>query len=103
MRVRTTEGQWLNVQIGPRDYVAQKDFLVVAGDRVHLTGWEARAAGAPGATPVFVVADISQDGHTLQLRNRSGEPLWISPSLATPGSAATGRSARRTGVEPNEP
>jgi hypothetical protein len=103
MRVKTTDGQWINAQIGPRDYVAQKDFIIVAGDRVHLTGWNASATGEPGATPVFVVADIAQDNHSLQLRNRNGEPLWAAPSMATPGSAATGRTTRRAGVEPNEP
>jgi hypothetical protein len=87
MRVRTTEGQVVNVQVGPRDYVAQKDFIVVAGDRVRLNGWDARVSGA---TPVFVVGDISHNGHVLPLRNRSGEPLWTSqvnlPGQESPGA-----------------
>ncbi len=99
LRVRTTDGQIVNVQVGPRDYVSQQGFFVVNGDRIHLTGWDARATGAPGAMPVFVVSDISQDGHTLRLRNSSGEPLWTSQTGigAMPGT----RSGMAT--EPNEP
>ena len=111
----------VNVQVGPRDYVSKQDFIVVTGDRVHLTGWDARATGEPGATPVFIVADISQDGHTLQLRNRNGEPLWTSPSgmsgqqRGTMDPAPTSRTqgnrdavaadddAQGSAQEPNEP
>jgi hypothetical protein len=111
MRVKTMDGQLINVQVGPRDYVASKDFIVVAGDRVHLTGWDARGTGAPGAAPVFVVADISQNNHVLQLRNRSGEPLWTSgvslPGQQRPGTVGETPSgqgtANRTATEPNEP
>jgi sporulation protein YlmC with PRC-barrel domain len=74
LHVKTTDGQILNVQVGPRDYVSKQGFFIVNGDRVHLTGWDARVAAAP----VFVVADITQDGHTLHLRSDSGEPLWTS-------------------------
>jgi sporulation protein YlmC with PRC-barrel domain len=113
MRVRTTDGQSVNVQVGPRDYVAQKDFIVVAGDRVRLNGWDAHIPGAPGAAPVFVVGDISQDGHTLQLRSRTGEPLWTSqvslPGQEKPGAMDRSSAGRglgttgRTATEPNEP
>ncbi len=126
LRVRTTDGQIVNVQVGPRDYVSKQGFFVVNGDRVHLTGWDARATGAPGAASVFVVADLSQDGHTLQLRSRDGAPLWTSqagiggqrsrdtmgrtstsetPSsqMATPGSTDTSRTRSGIAGEPNEP
>lgn len=98
LRVRTSDGPLVNVQVGPRDYVSKQDFIVVTGDRVHLTGWNARSTAEAGATPVFIVADISQDGHTLALRNRSGEPLWTSPSgmsesqRSTMSQAPTGRT-----------
>jgi len=114
-RVKTTDGEIVNVQVGPRDYVSKQGFFIVKGDRIHLTGWDARATGAPGAASVFVVADISQVGHAFHLRNRNGVPLWTSqpgiggqtsttetPSsqMATPGTART-----RSGIagEPNEP
>jgi sporulation protein YlmC with PRC-barrel domain len=130
LRVRTSDGRLVNVQVGPRDYVSKQDFIVVTGDRVHLTGWDARATGETGATPVFIVADISQDGHTLALRHRSGEPLWASPSsmsepsrstmtpapagrtqgtetpsqrTTTSGTAGSSGIATRAAQEPNEP
>jgi sporulation protein YlmC with PRC-barrel domain len=88
LRIRTTDGQIVNVQVGPRDYVSRQNFFVVNGDRVRLTGWNARITDAPSATPVFVLADISQNGSVLQLRNRNGEPLWT----AEPGAAERQRS-----------
>jgi sporulation protein YlmC with PRC-barrel domain len=129
LRVQTSDGKLVNVQVGPRDYVSKQDFIVVTGDRVHLTGWDARATGETGATPVFIVADISQDSHTLALRNRSGEPLWASPSSmsepsrstmtpaptgraqgtetpsqqTTPGTAGRSGITTRAAQEPNEP
>lgn len=130
LRVQTSDGRLVNVQVGPRDYVSKQDFVVVTGDRVHLTGWDARTTGETGATPVFIVADISQDGHTLALRNRSGEPLWTPPSsmfeqsrstmtpaptgrtqgtetpsqqMTTPGTAGRPGITSRAAQEPNEP
>jgi sporulation protein YlmC with PRC-barrel domain len=122
LRIRTMEGQTVNVQVGPRDYVSRQNFFVVNGDRVRLTGWNARISGVPSATPVFILADITQNGNTLQLRNRNGEPLWTSPAgraersqrdtmdgtsagrsqeATTPGTADTARSDPTT--EPSEP
>lgn len=75
LRVTTAEGRPVNVQVGPRDYISKQNFFIVDGDRVRLTGWDTRLE-TPGATPVFILANITHDGQILQLRNRSGEPLW---------------------------
>jgi sporulation protein YlmC with PRC-barrel domain len=83
LRVKTNDGHLVNVQVGPRDYVSKQGFFIVNGDRIRLTGWDARVTGAPDTAPVFVVADISQNGQTLRLRGHNGEPLWTSQ----PGSA----------------
>jgi hypothetical protein len=105
MRVKTMDGQHINVQVGPRDYVAQKDFVAVVGDRVRLNGWDAHIPGVPGATPVFVVSDISQNDHVLQLRNRSGEPLWTSavtlPGQQEPGTTEQSSAGRGLGTTNN--
>jgi len=105
LNVKTTDGQSINVQVGPRDYVSKQGFFVVSGDRVHLTGWNANTAGAPGAAPVFVVSNISQDGHALHLRSSDGQPLWTSQSgISGQRSRGTiGRTTSRTPGEPNEP
>ena len=107
LRVRTTNGRTMNVQVGPRNYVSRQDFFVVNGDRVRMTGWNARISGAPGAPPVFIPADISHDGQTLQLRNRDGEPLWT--SQAAQSGQRPGRMGRAPGrqmpgtMTPSEP
>jgi sporulation protein YlmC with PRC-barrel domain len=93
LRIRTIDGQSINVQVGPRDYISRQNFFVVSGDRVRMTGWNAHIADVPGATPVFILADIAQNDSVLQLRNRSGEPLWTTqmgtaeqqPGTQTPG------------------
>ncbi len=127
LRVKTTDGQTVNVQVGPRDDISKQGFFVVNGDRVHLTGWDARAAGTPSAAPVFVAENVSQDGHNIQLRNRNGDPLWTSPSgigggqpsrsttgqtsttqtpssqTATPGLGGTRGARSGIAGEPNEP
>ncbi|MCL5279441.1 MAG: PRC-barrel domain-containing protein [Planctomycetes bacterium] len=126
LRLKTADGQTVNVQVGPRDYISKQGFFVVNGDRVHLTGWEARATGAPSAAPVFVAANLSQGGHNIQLRNREGDPLWTSPSgragqrsrgatgqtpttqtppsqTATPGLGATRGTTSGIAREPNKP
>jgi sporulation protein YlmC with PRC-barrel domain len=83
LRVKTNDGQLVNVQVGPRDYVSKQGFFIVNGDRIRLTGWDARVTGVPDTAPVFVVADISQNGQTLRLRGHNGEPLWTSqPGMA---------------------
>jgi sporulation protein YlmC with PRC-barrel domain len=102
LRVKATDGQIVNVQVGPRDYVSKQGFFIVKGDRVHLTGWDARAAAAPGAAPVFVVEDISQDGHAVRLRSDNGVPLWTSqPGIA--GSTDTSKMRSGIATEPNNP
>ncbi len=75
LRVMTDEGQPVNVQVGPRDYISQQNFFIVEGDHIRMNGWESRLQ-MPGATPVFILTEITHDGQVLQLRNLRGEPLW---------------------------
>ncbi len=75
LRVITAESQPINVQVGPRDYISRQNFFVVEGDHVRMSGWEARLQ-MPGATPVFILTEITHDGQVLHLRNLRGEPLW---------------------------
>lgn len=88
LRIKTSDAKWINVQVGPRDYVSRQNFFVVSGDQVRLTGWDAHIAGAPGTTPVFILADITHGDKALQLRNRSGEPLWTAQTRV-PGREGT--------------
>jgi hypothetical protein len=131
LRVKTADGQLVNVQVGPRDYVSKQNIFVVSGDRVHLTGWNVQITGAAGTESVFVPADISDNDQILPLRNRNGEPLWTSqsnpsgqpqsgtmsqaptgqtqtaqtptPQTARPGAANLPGTTARAAKEPNEP
>jgi sporulation protein YlmC with PRC-barrel domain len=131
LRVKTADGQFVNVQVGPRDYVSKQNIFVVSGDRVRLTGWNAQITGAAGTESVFVPADISDNDQILPLRNRNGEPLWTSqsnpsgqqqsgtrsqaptgqtqtaqtptPQTAMPGAASLPGTTARAAKEPNEP
>jgi hypothetical protein len=99
LRVRTMDGQTINVQLGPRDYISRQNFFVVNGDRVRLNGWNVRSGAVAGATGVFIPADISLNGQTLQLRNRNGEPLWTTPA----GRAGQARDTQMPSEETTTP
>lgn len=94
LRIKTVDGQLINVQVGPRDYISNQDFFVVTGDRVRMTGWNAHSAPMPGATPVFILADIAHEDSVLRLRNRNGEPLW---------TGQAGETAQRGTRTPEQP
>jgi hypothetical protein len=97
LRVKATDGQLINIQLGPRDYITKQGFFVVTGDRIRLSGWNVHATAAPSTTPVFVVANISYDNQTLNLRNRNGEPLW---TATQPGaSGQRGSTVERSTTE----
>jgi transposase-like protein len=112
LRVRTTDGRMVLVNLGPRNYVSGQDFYIVRGDRIHLTGSEAATAAA-GRRVLFLPTEITYNSHTLRLRSATGTPLWegqtgtMGPSTSsemqsktrTSESEATGRP----GTEPNEP
>jgi sporulation protein YlmC with PRC-barrel domain len=72
LRVRTDEGEPIMVYAGPRDYVSKQDFYAVSGDRISVTG----APWRSGEKSIFLATRIARDGQTLQLRDKSGRPLW---------------------------
>jgi hypothetical protein len=107
LRVRTTDGRMVLVNLGPRSYVSGQDFYIVRGDRIHLTGSEA-ATVAGGRRVLFLPTEITYNSHTLRLRSATGTPLWESqmgttePSTsARPQSQTTERPATKP-EEPNE-
>ena len=94
LRVRTTDGRMVLVNLGPRSYVSTQDFYLVRGDRIHLTGSEVAATAADKR--VFLPTQVTYNNHVLRLRSETGMPLWEGQTTALgytpaeePGAAAT--------------
>ncbi len=72
LRVRTAEGKIVTVYAGPASYAEQKDFYIMPGDRISITGSETKIR----SRTVILASELKKDAQTLQLRDQSGKPLW---------------------------
>jgi sporulation protein YlmC with PRC-barrel domain len=72
LRVKTTDGKTITVHAGPMWYARQKNFYLKPGDEVNITGSNTKI----GWRSVFVATEIQKGNETLQLRSKTGEPLW---------------------------
>ena len=79
LRVKTDEGKTITVFLGPRDYISRQNFLVASGDRVTVTGADAKI----GSRSVLLATQITSKGESLQLRDVNGNPLWTQSGAAT--------------------
>jgi sporulation protein YlmC with PRC-barrel domain len=93
LRVRADDGKTYIVFLGPRDYITQHNFLVASGDRVTVTGADAKI----GSRSVLLASQIASNGQSLQLRDVNGKPLWTESSTAT-----TNQSTNMGYVPPSE-
>jgi sporulation protein YlmC with PRC-barrel domain len=90
LRVKTTSGQIVTVFAGPISYAEQKDFYVMPGDQISITGSEAKVR----SRTVILASELKKGSQTLELRDKSGKPLW---AMEGPGSSpAPGAPASRT-------
>ena len=86
LRVKTSDGNLMTVYAGPSSYAEQKNFFVMPGDEISITGSESRI----GQRPVIVASELKKGDQTLQLRDQSGKPLWTTGQEAMrPGSSQT--------------
>jgi sporulation protein YlmC with PRC-barrel domain len=87
LRVRTTDGKMVTVYAGPASYAEQKDFYVMPGDRISITGSETKIR----SRIVILASELKKGTETLELRDKSGKPLWSmgarAPEGARPGAA----------------
>ncbi len=81
LRVKTADGNLVTVFAGPLWYAEQKNFYVMPGDQISITGAEAKIKGRS----VIVASQIAKGSQTLQLRDQTGKPAW---STGGPGAAA---------------
>ena len=62
----------LEVRLGPKEYLGEKNFEVKAGDEVEVTG--SRLAGAE--PPALVAREIRKGERRVELRQMDGTPRW---------------------------
>ena len=72
MVVRDTDGQEVEVRIGPAAYLAQQGIQLNVGDQVEVRGVPMRIDDAP----TFVAAAIVRGDDSWVLRDESGQPAW---------------------------
>ena len=70
------EGATYEVHLGPTCYLVAKGWELLRGDRIEVTG-----ALLPyrGDGKALVVREMKRDSEILQLRDRTGIPLWSRP------------------------
>ena len=83
LRVRTSNGQTVLVNLGPRSHISSQDFYIVPGDRIHLSGSEVAATAA--GKRVFLPTQVMYNNQMLKLRSDTGTGLWESQAT-TPGA-----------------
>ena len=85
LRVKTSDGQTAIVHAGPISYAGQKEFFVMPGDQITITGSEAKIRGRS----VILASELKKDDKTLALRDKSGKPLWSMGGQGSPGASGT--------------
>jgi hypothetical protein len=99
LRVMTTDGKLVTVFAGPISYAEQKDFFVMPGDQISITGSEATIR----SRTVILASELKKGTQTLELRDKDGKPLWSMQARAgqTYGQTGTsGQQTRRSGTRP---
>ncbi len=90
LRVKTSDGKTITVHAGPVSFAQQKNFTLSPGDNVTITGSDTKI----GWRSAFLASEIKKGDQTLQLRSKTGEPLWSMQGQAgqTGMSSQTGTS-----------
>jgi hypothetical protein len=68
-----TKTERLEVRLGPKPYLEERDFVVSRGDSIDITGVRFREAGKI----VVLASEVRKGGETLNLRGKSGRPAWV--------------------------
>ncbi len=88
LRVKTTDGKTMIVYAGPVSFAEQKNFFVMPGDQITITGSETKVR----FRSVILASELKKDGQTLELRDKSGKPLWSMGGMGgqrSPGAATS--------------
>jgi sporulation protein YlmC with PRC-barrel domain len=88
LRVKTSDGHMVIVYAGPISYAEQKEFFVMPGDQITVTGSETKMR----SRSVILASELKKDDKTLALRDKSGKPLWsmgVAAGQRSPGAAGS--------------
>lgn len=88
LRVKTDSGRFITVHAGPQWYAQQQGFALKSGDQVTITGSRIKHH----MRTVLMASEIQSDGKTLQLRSKTGEPMWRTQGRSGQMSQPSSRS-----------
>lgn len=98
LRVKTSDGNIVTVHAGPTSFAEQHNFTVRPGDQITIMGSESKS----GNRTVIVASELRKGNQTLELRDKSGKPLWAmgaGGASAMPGSqSARPGAAQKSGA-----
>jgi len=86
LRVRTTEGRIVTVYAGPASYAERNDFFVMPGDKISINGSETKIR----THTVILASELRKGSQTLELRDKSGRPLWARGGARPSGPSSSG-------------
>jgi DNA/RNA endonuclease YhcR with UshA esterase domain len=71
LMVKTDAGT-IEVHVGPANFVNREGFTFAKGDEVQVLGSKVTIGGKEA----LIARDVTKDGKTLTLRDKTGRPLW---------------------------
>ncbi len=98
LRVKTADGTLATVYAGPRSYADKNNFYVAPGDEITITGSESKI----GSRSVIVASQLGKGSQTLQLRDKSGKPLWTTGPSSTYTQPGAQPGSSQTSGAPNQ-
>jgi sporulation protein YlmC with PRC-barrel domain len=87
LRVKTSDGKTVTVYAGPSSYAEQNNFFVMPGDQISITGSQTTIR----SRSVVLASELKKGSQTLELRDKTGKPLW---TMGQPSSAPSGTGTR---------
>jgi len=67
-----TSAETIEVHVGPSNFVSGKGFTFAKGDSVQVVGSKVTIEGKEA----LIAREVTRDGKTLTLRDKTGRPLW---------------------------
>lgn len=72
LSVEESGGDKIDVRLAPQGFLAEHGVSLAQGDELEVTGSRVTLEGAP----VLIAREVTTQGKTIALRDRSGKPLW---------------------------
>lgn len=72
LSVEQSGGERVDVRVAPQGFLAAQGVSLAQGDELEVTGSQVTVEG----TPVLIAREVTKQGKTVALRDRTGKPLW---------------------------